>query len=233
MYRKLVGLVAALSLGACASPYVATPYDRASAGVTGIALVEDSLPEKAIAYEVASVGSNFGLIGALIDTGIQLERQDAVNDALAGIQFDAEGELETRLISALSAQGYRVAPLPGDPRRKRDWLEAYPTAPAGTDAYLDIAVLHYGYMSSGAGQPFRPTVGAKVKLVKVSDGSTLMENQIVYNPLNTVQGIVTIAPNPDYAFQNRSDLLADPARLAAGIEDALNQVADTAAQLLR
>lgn len=233
MYRKLVGLVAALSLGACASPYVATPYDRASAGVTGIALVEDSLPEKAIAYEVASVGSNFGLIGALIDTGIQLERQDAVNDALAGVQFDAEGELETRLVSALSAQGYRVAPLPGDPRKKRDWLEAYPTAPAGTDAYLDVAVLHYGYMSSGAGQPFRPTVGAKVKLVKVSDGSTLMENQIVYNPLNTVQGIVTIAPNPDYAFRNRSDLLADPARLAAGIEDALNQVADTAAQLLR
>lgn len=233
MYRKLVGLVAALSLGACASPYVATPYDRASAGVTGIAVVEDSLPEKAIAFEVASVGSNFGLIGALIDTGIQLERQDAVNDALAGIQFDAEGELETRLISALSAEGYKVAPLPGGPRKKRDWLESYPAAPAGTDAYLDIAVLHYGYMSSGAGQPFRPAVGAKVKLVSVANGATLMENQIVYNPLNTVQGVVTIPPNPAYAFQNRSDLLADPARLAAGIEDALNQVADTATQLLR
>lgn len=233
MYRKLAGLVAALSLGACASPYVATPYDRASAGVTGVALVEDSLPEKAIAYEVASVGSNFGLIGALIDTGIQLERQDAVNDALAGIQFDAEGELETRLMSALSAEGYRVAPLPGEARKKRDWLGTYPAAPAGTDAWLDIAVVHYGYMSSGAGQPFRPTVGAKVRLVKVSDGSTLMENQIVYNPLNTMQGIITIAPNPDYAFRNRSDLLADPARLAAGIEDALNQIADTTAQLLR
>ena len=60
-----------------------------------------------------------------------------------------------------------------------------------------------------------------------------MENQIVYNPLNTVQGVVTIAPNPEYAFRNRSELLADPARLAAGIEDALNQVADTATQLLR
>lgn len=233
MYRKLVGLVAALSLGACASPYVATPYDRVSAGVSGIALVEDALPEKAIAFEVASVGSNFGLIGALIDTGIQLERQDAVNDALAGIQFDAESELETRLISALSAEGYRVSALPGEARKKRDWLESYPAAPGGTDAYLDIAVIHYGYMSSGAGQPFRPTVGAKVKLVRVSDGSTLMENQIVYNPLNTVQGVVTIAPNPEYAFRNRSELLADPARLAAGIEDALNQVADTATQLLR
>lgn len=233
MYLRLIGLLAALCLGACASPYVATPYDRASAGIMGIGVVEDSLPEKAIAYEVASVGSNFGLIGALIDTGIQLERQDAVNSALAGIQFDAEAELETRLISALGDQGYKVAALPGDARKKRDWLTTYPPAPAGTDAYLDIAVIHYGYMSSGAGQPFRPTVGAKVRLVKASDGSILMENQIVYNPLNTVQGVVTIAPNPDYAFRNRSELLADPARLAAGIEDALNQVADTATQLLR
>ena len=88
-------------------------------------------------------------------------------------------------------------------------------------------------MSSGAGQPFRPTVGAKVKLVKVSDGSTLMENIIIYNPLNATQGVVTLPPNPDYAFKNRSELLEDPHRLAAGIEDALNQIADTAVHLLR
>lgn len=233
MKHAVFGLIAVLALGGCASPYVATPYDRASAGVTGVALVEDSLPEKAIAYEVASVGSNFGLIGALVDAGIQAERQDAVNNALRSIQFDAEGELETHLISALSADGYRVVPLPGEARKKRDWLTTYPQAPGGTDAYLDVAVLQYGYRSSGAGQPFRPMVMAKVKLVSVANGSTLMENQIVYNPLNVGQGIITIPPNPEYSFENRSALLADSTRLAAGIEDALNQVADTAAQLLR
>ncbi|MGQ3040497.1 MAG: hypothetical protein ACT6TH_06870 [Brevundimonas sp.] len=233
MRIQFVGLVAALALGACASPYVAAPYDRASARVSGIAIVDDSVPEKAIAYEVASVGSNFGLIGAIVDAGIQAERQDAVNDALRGVRFDAETKLEERIVSRLVAQGYSVQPMPGLPRRRHDWLETYPAAPAATDAYLDIAIVHYGYMSSGFGQPFRPAVGAKVKLVKVSDGSTLMENQIVYNPLNEMQGIITIAPNPEYAFENRSALLADPARLAAGIEDALNQVADTATQLLR
>lgn len=233
MFKRVIVAAMAMTVAACASPYVATPYDRSTASVQSIALIDDSVPEKAIAYEVASVGGNFGLIGALVDAGIQAERQGAVNEALNGLGFDAESTLEARVIAALGQQGYTAAPLAGADRAKRDFLETYPDAPAGVDGYLDIAIVQYGYMSAGAGQPFRPTVGAKVKLVKVSDGSTLMENMIVYNPLNTVEGVVTLAPNPDYEFRNRAALLENPERLAAGIEDALNQVADTAARLLR
>lgn len=233
MFKKFLVVAMAATVAACAPTYVATPYDRSTASVQGIALVDDSMPDKATAYEVASVGSNFGLIGALVDAGIQAERQGAVNAALTGIGFDAESKLETRVIAALAQQGYTAAPLPGAERPKRDFLASYPTAPTAVDGYLDIVIVNYGYMSSGAGQPFRPTVGAKVKLVKVSDGSTLMENMIIYNPLNAMQGVVTLPPNPEYAFQNRGALLEDPTRLAAGIEDALNQVADTAVHLLR
>jgi len=232
MIKKILGIAAILSLGACASPYVATPYDRTAHNVQSITMMDDALPEKAIAYEVASVGSNFGLIGALVDAGIQASRQDAVNDALVSIDFDAEERLERRMASALSTHGYNVAPLSGTARDKRDLLEAYPDA-SGVDAYLDVSVTHYGYLSSGAGQPFRPSVGAEVRLVKVSDRSTLMENIIVYNPLAPAEGVVTLAPNPEYAFNNRAELLENPTRLAAGIEDALNQVADTAARLLQ
>lgn len=232
MIRKILGIAAILTLGACASPYVATPYDRAAHNVQSITMMDDALPEKAIAYEVASVGSNFGLIGALVDAGIQASRQDAVNDALIGIDFNAEERLEARMASALSDHGYKVAPLSGTTREKRDLLETYPEA-ASADAYLDVSVTHYGYLSSGAGQPFRPSVGAEVRLVKASDRSTLMENTIVYNPLTPIEGVVTLPPNPQYAFSNRADLLENPQRLAAGIEDALNQVADTAARLLQ
>jgi hypothetical protein len=233
MLKKVLVAAMAMTVAACASPYVATPYDRSAASIQSIALIDDSVPEKAIAYEVASVGGNFGLIGALVDAGIQAERQGAVNEALNGLGFDAESKLEARVIAALGQQGYTAAPLDGADRAKRDFLETYPDAPAGVDGYLDIAIVQYGYMSAGAGQPFRPTVGAKVKLVKVSDGSTLMENMIIYNPLNAVEGVVTLAPNPEYEFRNRTALLENPERLAAGIEDALNQVADTAARLLR
>lgn len=233
MKLKLLGLVGALCLSACADPYVATPYDRATAQVDRMVIIDDAVPEKAIAYEVASVGSNFGLIGALVDAGIQAERQDAVNDALRETDFNAEGRLETLLIKEIGEEGYSVALLPGAARAKRDWLPSHSGAPDGVDAYLDVAVVEYGYMSPGAGQPFRPYVWAKVKLVRVSDGALLMENQIVYNPLNVVEGVITIPPNPEFFFNNRSALLEDPNRLAAGIEDAMVRVAETSAQLLR
>jgi hypothetical protein len=231
MFKKLLVVAAAMLVTACASPYVATPYDRASANITSIAMVDDALPEKPLAYEVASVGSNFGLIGALVDAGIQAERQNAVHNALEGIDFNAESRLEAHLSQVLQADGYTVAVLPEQARAKREFLGTYPDA-GGAQAYLDVVVNGYGYLSSGAGQPFRPYVLAKVKLVRVSDGAKLMENIIVSNPLGAEEGVVTLPPNPEYAFNNRSELLADPNRLAAGIEDALFNVANTAARLL-
>lgn len=232
MLKKVIGLLAALSLGACAAPYVATPYDRVAANVDTIALVDDSLAPKAIAYEVASTGGNFGLIGALVDAGIQESRKNAVNAALEEVHFDAEAILESRIISTLGSDGYTVTPLVGEDREKRDLLVHYPPAPAETDAYLDVSVTDYGYLSAGAGQPFRPTVYAKVRLVRATDGAVLMDNMILLNPIYPTDGVITLSPNPDYVFNNRGELLADPTRLAAGITDALNRVAEAAAQLL-
>lgn len=232
--RVLAVLIGALCLSACASAYVGKPYDRASAGVRSIALVDDSTPEKASAYEVASVGSNFGLIGALVDAGIQSSRANAVNDALAGSGFEAESRLEQRLVSQLSAEGYTVQTLANDPRNaKREFLVTYPGA-EGVDAYLDLAVVNFGYLSAGAGQPFRPTVFANVRLISARDTKkVLMENRVVYNAMGPQEGVITLSPDPQYAFDNRAALLEDPKRLAAGIEEALNQVADTVARLLK
>jgi hypothetical protein len=223
----------ALGLSACVSPYVAKPYDRAAAGVQSIAVVDDSAPDKAMAYEVASLGSNFGLIGALVDAGIQQSRTDAMNAVLAKAGFDAEAKMEARLVSAVGAHGYTVRSLTGEPRSKRVFLTAYPVGTEGVDAYLDVVVTSYGYISAGAGQPFRPTCEATVRLVSAKDSSkVLMENIIVYNPMMPRKGVITLTPSPEYAFNNRGELLADPSRLAAGMEDAVNQVADTAAKLL-
>ena len=48
-------------------------------------------------------------------------------------------------------------------------LAASPAAPAGADAYLDIVITQYGYLSPGAGQPFRPHASAVVKLISAAD----------------------------------------------------------------
>jgi hypothetical protein len=192
------------------------------------------MPPKPIAYEVASVGSNFGLVGALVDASIQTSRADAVNTALIGAGFNAESDLQARIISALGSQGYKVKPLDSSIRTKREFDTAYPSPPEPVDAYLDVVVIDYGYLSAGAFKPFRPTLMAKVRLVSAKDTSKiLMENTIAYNNMTPTNGIITLTPNPTYAFKNRADLLADPRRLEAGLDDALGQLADTVAQLLR
>ena len=236
MFKKTVALAATLMLAACATPYVATPYDRAASNVRVVTVIDDSADDAAIAYEVASMGSNFGLIGALVDAGIQAERRAALNRALTGAGFDGETVFETRLTERLGAEGYEVAVQTADtPRDKRDFLVSYPTPEGPVEAYIDVVVGHYGYLSAGAFEPFRPSVAAKVRLVSAADPTkVLMDNRIVYNVMNTEgAGAITLTPNPAYEFKNREELLADPGRTAAGIQDALHQVADTAAQLLR
>ena len=234
MSRVLAIVCVALSLSACVTPYVGKPYDHASSSTHSIGLASDALPKKPIAYEVASVGSNFGLVWALVDAGIQYSRADAVDKALEGDGFNAESRLQGRIISALDSEGYTVKPLDTGVRAKREFVTTYPTSAEPVDAYLDVVVVYYGYLSAGAFEPFRPTLAAKVRLVSAKDPTkTLMENDIGYNNMAPRSGVITLTPNPNYAFKNRADMLSDPKRLEAGLEDALNQVADTVAQLLR
>jgi hypothetical protein len=185
-----------------------------------------------MAWEVNSVGSNFGLIGALADAGIQQSREDAMIAALATVDYNAEAVFDTRLTEKLTESGYTASVLEGSNRQRRVLLTGYSGAAAGTDAYLDIVITNYGYIASGPGQPWRPTAEAMVRLVRASDHVTLMQNQISYNSVFVRRGVITLTPNPDYSFQNREAMLADPTRLAAGITDALDQVADTAVHLL-
>src|SRR5262245_46399172 len=126
MIKKICAIAGLLAVTACVSPYVATPYDRGTASVTRIAIADDSVPERLSAWEVASAGSNFGLIGALADAGIQHDRENDMMEALAGVEFDAEATLETRVAETLTAQGYEATVLAGaNPREKRLFLERY------------------------------------------------------------------------------------------------------------
>ena len=233
MFKKAVLVALAACVSACVSPYVATPYDREAHNVRSIVIMDDATEDRGIANEVASLGSNFGLIGALADATVQDSRRREVNAALEGVGFDAEALLERRLGTALEGEAYTVSVQADSARPKRDFLVSYPTADGSTDAYLDVVVV-YGYLSAGMLQPFRPHVTARVRLVSAADPSViLMDNVIVYNGMTAEPAYITLTPDPEYAFKDRAALLADPERLAAGIEGALNDVADTIARLLQ
>lgn len=230
--RILLACVASTLLGACAKPYVGTPFTPQSAPLTVVALADDSVPESVIAYQAGSTMSNFGLLGALIDAGVQSSRKGAVNEALEGISYDPENMVEQYLIDTLGQQNITAAVVDGPNREKREFLVSYPAASAETQANLDFVVTSFGYMQAG-GNAWRPAVTADVRLTGVTDGKTLMENRIAYNIPNTQAGVITVSPNPDYVFANREDMVSNPERLADGLNDALRKVVEVAAGLLR
>lgn len=233
MLKRFIVAAVAACVSACATPYVSTPYERDAHNLQSIFIIDDSAEDQGIALEVASFGSNFGLIGAIADATVQDTRRKVVNEALDGVGFNAEAILEQRLEAGLQTEGYRVSVQTGFDRPKRDFLQSYPGTDQGADAYLDVVIV-YGYLSAGMFQPFRPHVTARVRLVSATDPSIiLMDNVVVYNGIHNEPAYIVLTPNPDYAFKDRAELLADPQRLAAGIEDALNQVGETIARLLR
>lgn len=237
----------ALFLGACATPYVATPYDREIAQVDAIVLLDDSLPEEAVAEQATSVGSNVAgataaqvpIAGIFIAAAVAAAETTAANgrkkvimEAFDDHGLDAEAVFENALINALEGEDYVVS-MSGEAREKRVFHEDYPEGEAG-QAHLDVVFSNYGYQRPDGNTPWRPFADVQVRLVDAADPNVVhMDNRIQYNSLFEPEGIVTISPDVEYAFEQFDDLEADLETMVTGMEEALVEVAKTVATLLK
>lgn len=225
--------IVAVVMSACQSmPQV--PYDRATAGnIKTIHVVTLAMPERPGVVLASTVGQSFGLIGALIDAGMQSSRESDFEEVAKAQNFDGKATLLRHLDASLAAGGYAIAR--GDiVRKKQDFLEAY-SQPAGApaDAHLDI-VVHYGYYAAGISTPYRPFVSLTSKLVRASDKALLMQRSVFYNPLGVApEQTVTIAPDPAYEFADFDALKGNPEKAVKGLDVALEQVAGAMGTLLK
>ncbi len=227
-----------MGITGCATP-PAVPFDRASAGdIKTIGILAPAFPERPTAFIAASPGRSFGLIGALIDAGIQENLEKRLNAALDSQQFVASTIFTDTLTEAVKAQGYAVTVIPVDRVKKDGFLEQYP--PAGetkVDAYLDVIFFNLGYMAAGMADsaPYRPWVTMRCQLVRAGDSTVLMQDAVLYNPLRVGQQgtSVTLSPDPAYAFPKIETLEASPTRAAEGLRVALGEVANAVGTLLR
>ena len=228
-----------LTVSGCATP-PAIPFDRTSArDIKTVGILAPAFPNQPTAFFAASPGASFGLIGALIDAGIQADREKRLTAVLKSEQFDADTAFTAPLAEAVEAQGYAVALLPVERVKKDGFLEKYPsTDETNVDAYLDVIVLDYGYMAAGThdSTPYRPRVTMRCQLVRASDSTVLMQDAVVYNPLGGPRRqdtTVTLTPDPAYSFSNMSTLEASPNQAAEGLEVALGKVASAVGALLQ
>jgi hypothetical protein len=230
-----LGSVAALLavlfvLSACATPEI--PYDRTEAAqIKTIGIVTPRFPDGASVVLASSIGQSFGLIGALVDAGMEANRESEFKTAVAGQNFAAADAFLRALSDGLRAQGYSVTIIPAT-RESADFLDHYP--PAHVDAYLDVVVQGYGYIAAGISKslPYRPIVAARARLVKAQDNSALMEDTVVYNPYGSPPKAVTIAPVPQEQFADFDALIADPNDAVAWLHNAIDKSALAIDQLL-
>lgn len=239
--RTVLGSIvflAALPLSGCATHEI--PYDRDNANIHTIGVVTPGFASKAQAFLASTVGESVGLVGGLVDLAMEEKRDGQLRHIFAEANMDGPNEFLSDLNAALQARGYAVVSVPA-PSDRTSFLKSYPPA-ASADAYLDVAVIGYGYMAAGIsdGDPYRPFVWLRGRLVRASDNSVLMQEVISLNPLNLggwlgggANAQITLSPDPTYRYQDFDTLMAHPQQAPQGIRQALKQSADTLANVLR
>ena len=232
----LVLLVPLFAVLAGCSTLPEIPYDRMTAGeIKSIGIVSPKFPNEASVILATSVGQSFGLVGALVDAGLQEGRENSFKKMVQTQNFAAQDVFMQRLSAALQEHGYTLSDVSAT-RRQDNFVDKYPAG--SSDAYLDMVVVNYGYIAAGIGDstPYRPMVSVKVRLVRATDSSVLMQDTVLYNPYNVAGGTakaVTISPNPSYEFTTFDDLEEKPEMAVKGLEDAIHQSAAAVANLLR
>lgn len=226
--------VLALALSGCATRLTEIPFDRQATGnVKTIGIVTPKIPEDPLVVLASNPGQSFGLIGALVNSGMQANRESTFKTLLTERNFSVQEKFLQALTAGLTAQGYNVTVIPAN-RDKNGFLTAYPPSPV--DAYLDVFTMGYGYVAAGIKDrtPYRPFYGLRVKLVRAADtSSVLMDDAIFYNPINPPTNAISISPDPDYQFVDFDTLMGDPNKAVAGLQIAVEKSASTISNLLR
>lgn len=193
--------------------------------------------EKPTVWLASDVGQSFGLVGALIDAGMQESREDKMWAMLAGQKMYPRDQFMSALRQSLEADGFAVKTI-DIAREAGKYMKAYPPAAEnGVDAYLDIVVGQYGYVAAGiaSSTPYRPYVYLNCKLVQASNGAVLMQDSIFYDPVAPFgQGKnVSISPDPAYTFVDFDAMENAPQKSAEGLTAAFRATDDSLARLLR
>jgi hypothetical protein len=236
--HSLIGalLVGFLISGCAGLPEI--PYDRMSAGqIRNVGILTPSMPKDASVILASSVGQSFGLVGAIVDAELQANRERHFKTIVTQQKFSIQDTFLDRLKEQLQTRGFMVSAVTVA-RPSAKFLEKYPTA-GDVDAYLDLVVTNYGYVSAGIGSstPYRPLFLMQVRLVNAKTSSVLMQDSILYNPVGPAVGngqkAVTISPAPMYEFPDFDRLEATPQTAVEGLRDAAYQSADSVGNLLK
>ncbi len=248
--KRIIGSIALISLlSACATPYQPIPFDRASAKVDNLQIVEDAMGKQIEVRKyatnggnIASAASGYGLAGlavALVAAGVEAkiasDQRTKIDAALKTQNFDAEAIFDAALEAALKADNYNISvnTTARDDKHSMVVVTKQDNAAAGT-AVLDVNGSYYGYQEAGGGTNWRPYVYMTIKMLDAKDPTkVLLDNVVEYNAVTPQSLTVSLPANPIYSFAKIEDLEANPKLAAEGLTEAITDTAKAVAKLLK
>lgn len=218
---RVVGLLAFVALLSACQSMPTTAYNKAESNVKVLGLAPMGIPKEPSVRILASVGANFGLIGAVVEESRAAAASKELQEIFAQSNYDYRKDVQDSLALAFSEISMPLSVHAGKRPEKEQFklLTACPKSP-DTDACLDVFLSYLGYMSAGATTDYVPTVHLTAKLVRSSDGVTLFQDQVHYNAMAGTKAIV-VQPSEEYRFKDRDAMKADPQRVTAGIQHAV------------
>jgi hypothetical protein len=223
--RSLLVLGAIAVLAACQSMPSTTfdPTLRQTIRKVGIAPL--GMPENAEVRILHSVGSNFGLIGAIVEESRAANARGELEDVLAKSGYDFKLEMTTNTQLAMTAAGFDVVQLPGArPTAHRAKFLKTVAAEAGVDAVLDVYVMSLGFFAAGATTDYRPGCHIAARLVDPKTQKVLFQDQVMYGAVMlTYQKAIVLPGDPAATFKDRDALQLD----APVTRDALKKALDS------
>ena len=218
---RLFVLFACTGLLAACQTMPTQAYNKADASVKAVGLAPPGIPEEPAMRILASVGGNFGLIGALVEESRFAAASKELQEIFAANNYDYKKDIRDSLGLAFAETSLKLLPASGE-RPVSERMKFLTKCPAATDsdACLDVYVTYVGYMSAGATTDYVPTVHLTARLQRNSDGTTLFQDQIQYNAIANTKAIV-VQPSDKYRFKDRDAMKADPKTAVAGIQEAI------------
>jgi hypothetical protein len=218
---RVIGLLAFVALLSACQSMPTTAYNKADSNVRAVSLAPMGIPEKPAVRILASVGGNFGLIGAAVEESRAAAASKELQEIFAQTKYDYRKDLQDSLALAFSEISLPISAQSGKRPAKEQvkFLTSCKPVPQ-TDGCLDVFLTYFGYMSAGATTDYVPTVHLTAKLVRGTDGATLFQDQVHYNPMAGTKAIV-VQPSDQYRFKDRDAMKADPERVTAGLQHAV------------
>lgn len=231
-FRFLIAILAFVSLSGCGS-FPKQPFNaEAHSDINIIALANVGTPDGVAVRMLNHPGDNFGLVGVLIAEGDMASKTDRFEDSIAERGYDYVRHFTETLSNRLDNMGYQTRRVRVEREGDRDeFAQSYDVS--RVDAVLDVYVTYFGYAAAGATTDYRPSFHIAARLVRPAEETVAFVDRIHFNQFSEHSNAIVLDSEPEYAFHDFEELMADPERSIEGLRIAVAQVAKTLAKQFR